>query len=228
LLFLTFYRGNYASQLVFPYSKISRKQRMEFIWRAKYFLNTTEIDFREFTNNDPVTFNRIRNLIASVAAQMTFSLPDRCFDIYSRIIIYPDYFYSRAGKNYHKGETNPGAGVIVFSLRGITEGFELPFDGVNLIFHEFAHALHLEHKGMDYNIFDEDVFEEVEKYTQHTFHSTLKPDFFLRDYALTNAAEFFAVSVESFFERPDEFKKRLPKFYSIMTRLFRLDPIALK
>jgi Mlc titration factor MtfA (ptsG expression regulator) len=228
LLFLAFRNFKEDTQFVIPYSKLTLKQRTEFIWRAKFFLDTTDFDFREFDNYDPAKFEKVKYLIASVAAQMTFRLHDQCFDIYSRIIIYPDYFYSRAGKHYHKGETNPGAGVIVFSLRGITEGFELPFDGVNLIFHEFAHALYLEHKGMDYNLFDEDALDEVGKYTTRTFQTELKPDYFLRDYALTNAAEFFAVSVENFFERSEEFSKKLPELYKLLVRLFRFDPIKLK
>jgi Mlc titration factor MtfA (ptsG expression regulator) len=226
-LFLLFNRKNTDLGLVIP-NNLSRKDRLEFIWRAKYFLNTTEIEFREFEQYDAKTFQRVRDLLGSVAAQMTFRLPDKCFGIYSKIIIYPDYFYSRVGKNYHKGETNPGAGVIVFSLRGITEGFDLPFDGENLIFHEFAHALYLEHKGMTYNLFDEKIFDAVERFADDTIHDDSIPGHFLRDYALTNKAEFFAVAIENFFERPDDFRKAMPDLFTLLLKLFRYDPALLK
>ena len=47
---------------------------------------------------------------------------------------------------------------------------------------------------------------------------------FLRSYAGTNEAEFFAVAVEYFFERPQEFQTALPELYGTLGGLLRQDP----
>lgn len=222
------FRSRGQRAIVSPYSRLNAKELDELEWRAHYFLSTTDIEFREFENQTHIPFPRIRLLIGSIAAQMTLKLPDKCFAIYSRIIIYPDYYYSRASKQYHKGETNPAAGVMVFSLRGITEGFDLPYDGVNLLYHEMAHALYLEHKGMPYNLFDEEVFDRCEQYAQGVLSTEQPEGFFLRPYALTNMAEFFAVATENFFERPAEFSSAMPELYQLYCELYRQDPLTLK
>ncbi|MCB9336447.1 MAG: zinc-dependent peptidase, partial [Flavobacteriales bacterium] len=44
-------------------------------------------------------------------------------------------------------------------------------------------------------------------------------------YAATNMEEFFAVSVEHFFEAPDEFKVSLPDLYTQLSIMLNLDPL---
>jgi hypothetical protein len=46
----------------------------------------------------------------------------------------------------------------------------------------------------------------------------------LRRYAATNAAEFFAVATEVFFERPAALAERHPELFETMTALYGLDP----
>ena len=42
---------------------------------------------------------------------------------------------------------------------------------------------------------------------------------FFRDYAATNDHEFFAIAVENFFERPDEFRQNYPQLFEILAKL---------
>ena len=46
---------------------------------------------------------------------------------------------------------------------------------------------------------------------------------FLRNYASTNIEEFWACSVECFFEAPIEFKKNIPDLYSKMCQVLKQD-----
>jgi MtfA peptidase len=39
-----------------------------------------------------------------------------------------------------------------------------------------------------------------------------------------NEHEFFAVAVENFFERPQEFKNAIPELYAILIKLLNQDP----
>jgi MtfA peptidase len=211
------------------YKHLTSQERKRFEWRAYYFLNTTDIEFRGFAGPGLINQNSVRYLIASVATQMSLFLTEDCFDAFHKIIIYPQDYYSTITKQYHKGETNPGAGVIVLSYQSFKKGFESSTDGVNLLMHELAHALWLENKLFDYQIFDAQSLrnyqalaaEELQRLQSNEQH-------FLRKYAGTNPEEFFAVTVENFFERPAALQQALPDLYRAMTKLLNQDTLKLQ
>src|SRR5258706_178059 len=45
----------------------------------------------------------------------------------------------------------------------------------------------------------------------------------LRDYAITNEAEYFAVATEVYFEQPNELRDALPDVYAAMLEFYRVD-----
>lgn len=53
-------------------------------------------------------------------------------------------------------------------------------------------------------------------------------DHFLRKYASTNREEFFAIAVENFFERPQQFSQTLPHLYTAMVHLLKQDTLKLQ
>jgi hypothetical protein len=46
---------------------------------------------------------------------------------------------------------------------------------------------------------------------------------FLRGYAATNEAEFFAVATETFFEQPAQLRRELPDLYAALAEFYNLD-----
>ncbi len=210
------------------YQKLDEEDKRRFRWRAFYFLHTTTIKFKQFHGYSRQDKDKIRHLLASVAAQMTLFLPEKCFLMIHTILVYPEAYYSRFSKRYHKGETNPAAGMIALSWTGIAEGIESSSDGLNLIIHEYAHALWLEHATTRYKTFDPEAAGRFQKVAlAELAESVGKEDHFFRDYGLSNFHEFFAVAAENFFERPLEFEKHLPHIYKAMTELYQHDPIRI-
>jgi Mlc titration factor MtfA (ptsG expression regulator) len=202
------------------YTSLNQKQRREFIWRIFYFLNTTE-----FVIKFPGDAEKIKMTISYVAAQISYALPIESFDLYHKVIVYEDDYYSQINQTYHKGEVNPGVGIMVFSWNAIQFGLSENNNGVNLLLHEFAHALRLEHKLMSYNIFDEEHFDQLDRMLRTEFENLLDNDSTLfRNYAKTNIEEFFAVASETFFERPVTLKAQMPAFYQAFQNLYRQDP----
>ena len=117
---------------------------------------------------------------------------------------------------------NPGFRLLVFSWRGIEEGLEPGDDGVNLLLHEFGHALWLEHKLMqhEYTVLDPARVLRLEQLAEREMVSVReREDHFFRRYAFSNMEEFFAVAVENFFERPGRFRQEMPEIFDLMTQL---------
>lgn len=219
----------YSSAKINPYfQNLTPELKKKFAWRAFYFLDTTEIEFRGFDGYDGQKRENIKLLLAGVAAQMTLFLPEDCFKMIHTLIIYPEPFRSPFMDQLHKGETNPRAGVIALALTGIQEGIHDPYDGLNLILHEYGHALWLEHELTTYKTFDPDKAESFEEIAEREFSRAKDGNVeFFRDYGLTDFDEFIPVAMENFFERPSALRKHYPELYASMTHLFRQDPARL-
>jgi len=188
------------------------------------------MSFLSFSRGRRRLTRAMKAIISSAAAQFAMTLPEECFTFYRRIIVYPDYYNSTFTRRIPKGEVNPGLRLIVFSWRGIKEGLEPNNASLNLLLHEFAHALWLEHKLMhhEYKVLDADVVETFVNQAKDEMDTMgSSGDHFFRKYAFQNVDEFFAVAVENFFERSDEFAERLPKLYTTLVTLLKQDPSKL-
>ncbi|HEX8059463.1 MAG TPA: zinc-dependent peptidase [Cyclobacteriaceae bacterium] len=205
------------------YKRLSFRRRRKFEFRMKRFLNSFDYELRGNMRLTP----EVQAILGGAAARISLNLPEECFNFYNTIVLYPDFYHSKITDKNHKGEVNPGARTIVFSWKGIVESFNRGDQGLNLLMHEYAHALYFEHKLMreEYEIFNEEAFNrvmgqaeiEIDRIKGGTNH-------FLRHYAATNVEEFFAVATENFFERSVAFKKELPELYGTLVLLLRQDP----
>ncbi len=110
-------------------------------------------------------------------------------------------------------------------------GFENDKDGVNTALHEMAHALRHQNQLKEFGI-DKEFKTDFSKYTRHygpvLIQALLHRRSFLRSYAFTNFEEFWAVSVEAFFELPEGLKKYLPNIYDALCEVLNQDPLAEK
>ena len=189
-------------------------------------------EYFEFLPRQKMRLTRgMKAIICSAASQLVLFLPQESLTFFKRIMVYPDHYNSKYTHKLHKGEVNPGFRLIVFSWKGIAEGLERTDDGLNLLLHEFAHALWLEHKLMqhEYTVlatqwvrqFEALASAEMKNLREHENH-------FFRAYAFGNMEEFFAVAVENFFERPEKFQTQLPELYKVLTEIFRQDPLRVE
>lgn len=205
------------------YKRLSFRRKRKFEIRMKRFLNSFDYELRGNMRFTP----EVQAVLGGAATRISLNLPEECFDFFNTIVLYPEFYHSDITDRRHKGEVNPTRRTIVFSWKGITESFNRGDQGLNLLMHEYAHALYFEHKLMheEYEIFNAEAFNrvmgqaeiEIERVKAGTNH-------FLRHYAATNVEEFFAVAVENFFERSVQFKKELPELYGTLVLLLRQDP----
>jgi Mlc titration factor MtfA (ptsG expression regulator) len=182
----------------------------------------------------------------TIAAQACLLLLHRRTDYFPwllTILVYPSTYLVEEnrpvegpvwgeGKMSRLGETGRTMGSMVLAWDAVKSGAADPSDGKNVVLHEFAHQL-------DYENFATDGAPALAtREQQMSWREVMRTEFaslraaddtgiptLLDTYGATNPAEFFAVSVEAFFERPSALCSRHPKFYAELQRYFNQSPI---
>ncbi len=182
---------------------------------------------------------------AVIAAQACLLLLHRKTDYFPRlltILLYPTAYTAQEkrpvdqnviweGREERLGETGERMRSLVLAWDAVTAGAADASDGRNVVFHEFAHQLDFE----DYSSDGVPLLSSREQ--ERSWGSVMRVEFaslqaadntgiptLLDRYGATNPAEFFAVAVEAFFERPKAMKNRHPQMYEQLQRYFKQDP----
>ncbi|MBL3657723.1 zinc-dependent peptidase [Fulvivirga sp. 2943] len=208
------------------YNLLSESDKMHFRKRVQSFMYSKTFLPRVFKS---VT-DEMKVLISASAVQLTFGLSPIYLAYFDRILIYPDSYYSRITRMYHVGEVNPRMGIIVLSWKAFVDGYADMRDSFNVGIHEMAHAIHFENriKNEEYDFLDRRALYDLQKITARELPKLRAGEpHFLRSYAGTNEHEFFAVSLEYFFESPALFRQVLPDLYDTLVRLLNQDPSLL-
>jgi Mlc titration factor MtfA (ptsG expression regulator) len=130
------------------------------------------------------------------------------------------------------GETGRRMGSLVLSWGAVKHGAADPADGKNVVLHEFAHQLDYENHAAD------GVPGLATREEQLTWSDVMSSEFaslraadesgiptLLDTYGATDPVEFFAVSVEAFFEQPRVLRDRHPRLYAELQNYFQQDPV---
>lgn len=204
------------------YRELPEKRRRSYTSRIMKFMGRKKFEARE----DLVLTREMILLISSAAIRISFGLRDYMFSSFHTIIVYPDEFYSKAYRLKLKGQTN-AMGVIVFSWKDLEYGNAIADDSINLGYHEFAHALFLDHFLQPY---EDDFKAHYRNWLVYLKNNAtlekVKQEGIFREYAAANEMEFFAVALENFFENPHHFRQELPGLYMLMIRLLNQNPAA--
>ncbi|HEY5689051.1 MAG TPA: zinc-dependent peptidase [Yeosuana sp.] len=204
------------------FNKLSEKDKTFFEHRVASFIND-----KDFIGRGVQITEEMRILVASTAVMLTFGFRDFYIGLIQKIVVYPEKFYSKTNKNYHKGEFNPKLKTLVISWADFKTGYEKPKDNINLGIHEFVHAIHLNslnERDISSTIFT-DTFEELtELLTKNQLlREELTQSHYLRNYAFTNQFEFLAVTIETFIETPQDFKLQFPEVYYKIRQMLNFD-----
>ena len=212
---------NFYSKRLHFFNKLSEKDRERFVLRAYKLAKSIKIIGRE----DFIVTYDVRLFIVAAQVQLTFGFNQFFLNKFHTILVYPDAYRNKVTGKLHYGEVNP-RGIIVISWDKFIKGYTIIDDKINLGLHEMAHALmhtiihSYDHEdGLDKYLRDIVRLSkiEMEKINSNDHH-------LFRHYAGINIYEFFAVSVEHFFESPNELNKELPALYQYLTKLLKQDP----
>jgi Mlc titration factor MtfA (ptsG expression regulator) len=208
----------------FPFFKcLSDRKKVYFEHRVARFIEKYQFLGRE---NFVIT-EEVKIHVAATYIMLSFGMRQYLCDVLDKIIIYPSIYFSRITKQYHKGEFNPNAKVIVFSWEDFQKGYDITNDNLNLGIHEFAHVLH--YQGLQGNDNGAMLFSRMysiinEEVSDPTVREQLIQSNYFRIYAFTNQFEFLAVILEHYFETPLEFERQFPYLYTNVCLMLNLKP----
>ncbi len=193
------------------YNKLKPKYKKHFNHRVSVF-----IKYYIFIGKGINVTEEMKISIAGTYIQLTFGMRNYLNNQFTRILLYPDIYYSEITKQNHKGEFNPKFKTIVFSWKHFKEGIDVTNDNLNLGLHEFTHAFHvnsLKSYKATAVLFNESLQNLFRVVSNEQLKEQLISSGFLRDYAYENQFEFVAVLLEYFFESPQEFKAKFPSIF---------------
>ncbi|MEX0718790.1 MAG: M90 family metallopeptidase [Planctomycetaceae bacterium] len=183
----------------------------------------------------------VKATIAAQAALLVLGFDDSHYDSLTTVLVYPDTYVApethtpggglvieghspRLGEAWHRGP-------VILSWPDVLDGGEVPDDGYNVVFHEFAHVLDMEDgvvngtPRLDRRLAGEwaTVMSEAQSRLRRAASRGTRS--FLDDYGTQDEAEFFAVATESFFEQPERMARNDQALYDLFSRYYRQDPI---
>jgi MtfA peptidase len=204
------------------FNALGMAEQRRFLARHKKFMRSKI--FKIHTYNG---FKEMPILISATAIQLSFGLDEFMLPFYQYIHIFPQEFLGMH-PTMRFLEGNVSGNSINISWKHYLEGYEKKNDGQNLGLHEMAHAYYSQNFTFDgekdkcfingfssYNSCGNKIFE-AEKIQSGNLFS---------DYALKNFQEFWAESVEIFFERPSDMKMQYEELYESMSLLLNQTPV---
>ena len=125
-------------------------------------------------------------------------------------------------------------GPVIVSWSDVRhEGWPIP-PGRNVVLHEFAHKLDMRDGAADGAPYLKDAAQVAEwervmsaAYANLVRQTQAGDPTLLDAYGTTNAAEFFAVATECFFELPRPMQHEMPDLYAVLRGYYRQDPVML-
>ncbi len=206
------------------YTKLPNSGKLRFLKRVHNFKTSKTF---HYTGMEPTP--EIPVLVSAAAVQLTFGLRAYHLPFFKNIYILPDAYKTPEFNELVIGHVSVKG--IFISWKYFLRGFEDHKDGVNTALHEMAHALRHQNQLKEFGI-DKEFKTDFSQYTRHygpaLIEALLHRRSFLRSYAFTNFEEFWAVSVEAFFELPEGLKKYLPKIYEALCEVLNQDPLEKK
>jgi len=120
-------------------------------------------------------------------------------------------------------------GPVVLAWDSVLRGAKDAADGNNVVIHEMAHKIDFLDGAADGTppLESAEARREWARICSAAYLAVKSgEEHFLRDYAGTNEAEFFAVASEAFFERPKRLAKEIPELYGLLRAFYNLDLAA--
>ncbi len=201
------------------YRRLAPDLKEKFLTRTRMFLKS-----KTFLIKSDQPFVDMPVLISGTAVQLTFGLKDFDLSHYEFIRVFPEEYFAKGTLNVLLGHVY--GNTITLSWNHFLDGHEDHTDGINLGLHEMAHALYYQLVHADPSRrfvcnFNEVMEEGAEMYAlKHASPSSL-----FNENAYRNLQEFWAESIELFFERPSDLQRENADLFDTLAEMLNQNPI---
>ena len=184
--------------------------------------------------------DEIRVTIAAQACMLLLNRKVECYPKLYSVLVYPSTYVAGA-RDSLRGEWEEESvrlgeswqsGAVVLAWDNVRHGAANFKDGHNVTMHEFAHQLDQEDGAGDgtpilearsaYSTWARVFSKEYELLQRKTARGRKSV---MHQYGATNPAEFFAVSTETFFEKPRQLKKHHPELFKELQVFYKVNPL---
>lgn len=194
--------------------------RWKFVKRTHQFRKQKRFHFIGLEKSEEIAV-----LVSSAAIQVTFGLKNYQLSYFKDIYILADAYHMENDDELYIGHVAPDG--IYLSWKHFLYGYSYKSDNINVAVHEMAHALLYNNYFAQYGI-DPNFRLNYEKFSTSTgpilADVIAKRRSYLRSYAFSNMHEFWAVSVEAFFENPEGLQKNMPDLYDALSNVLNQHP----
>jgi len=221
------------------FNRLSAADRAELLGHIQIFLAEKRF---EGCSGFAIT-DEVRVIIAAQACLLLLHRRTDYFPNLLTILVYPLTYMAEERRQVGEhlweegtvsrlGETGRRMGSLVLSWGAVKHGAADPADGKNVVLHEFGHQLDFENDAAD------GVPGLATREQQLAWAEVMQSEYaslraadesgiatLLDTYGATNPVEFFAVSVEAFFEQPRALRAHHPKLYAELRTYFQQDPV---
>lgn len=204
------------------FNELSQENKERFVRRVFHFKNARKFHYIGLEEREEIPI-----LVSASAVQVTFGLTNYMLEHFSNIYILADAYRMDNDRELYVGHVAPDG--IYLSWKHFLYGYSNNTDNINVAVHEMSHALLYNNFFAQYGI-DAQFRLNYEKFSTTTgpilAEVITKRKSYLRSYAFSNLHEFWAVSVEAFFENPSGLKQNMPGLYDALCRVLNQDPMS--
>lgn len=146
------------------------------------------------------------------------------------VLVYPDRFddtyYGGTYADYDGMAHEQGP--LIVSGPAVDASWTSGGDADNVVLHELAHLLDFANEGADGvpSLVDPASASSWQALVRREMQRVERGRSVLRPYAAEAPSEFFAVTVEAFFEQPEQLKRHHAELYDALVAFFGLDPAS--
>jgi len=177
---------------------------------------------------DVTVTDTLRLSVAAGVATLLHGRPSWELPGSNAVLFYPDRF----NDTYH--ESTDGAfdgmahqqGPIILTAPAVANSWADAYDANNVVLHELAHLFDFDNEGADGvpSLVAAGSAGEWQALMRREIRRVQRGRSILRPYAAEAPSEFFAVSVETFFEQPDRMARHHDELFRALVSFFHLDP----
>lgn len=202
------------------FKKLDKNLQYKFLERVMKFMHS-----KNFLIYSDEPYKEMPVIISAAAVQISFGLKEFELPYYKFIQVKKEEYFAEGTLRVLAG--NVEGNSITLAWNQVLKGFNDKEDGDNVGLHEIAHALYFQKIIIEKDTSDFAIhFNQLMKEGEYILEKKVCPYNLFTPYAFTNLQEFYAVSIELFFEKTIHLQTAYPNIFEQLQKLLNQNPLV--